>query len=198
VERGINNVGGKAAEYKKFLAVFFRDAVSRFAFFEEFRPGGGMSLFVTHAHALKSALATMGAAELSAAAAELEAAGKNADNGTIAKKLPPFTRGLKNLCAAIGAALKTDHGAAGNAAPHTENTGAASAVAVGVKNSLTALRSALESKDMESIDRFMNELENISVDGKTRESFEKISNHILMGEYHSAVNALNSLFQGDT
>jgi HPt (histidine-containing phosphotransfer) domain-containing protein len=189
-------VGGKAAEYKKFLAVFFRDAVSRAAFFEGFRPGGGMRLFVTHAHALKSALATMGAAELSAMAADLEAAGKNNDGGTIAKKLPPFIRGLKNLCAAI--ALKPGHAAAGNAAPYTEGAGEKNAVTAstaGVKNALTALKSALESKDMESIDHLMNELETISADGRTRESFEKISDHILTGEYNSAVNALNSFLQ---
>jgi CheY-like chemotaxis protein len=51
-ERGINNVGGKAAEYKKFLAVFLKDARSRLAFFEGFKSGGAAHLFVTQAHAL--------------------------------------------------------------------------------------------------------------------------------------------------
>jgi signal transduction histidine kinase/HPt (histidine-containing phosphotransfer) domain-containing protein/ActR/RegA family two-component response regulator len=199
VERGINNVGGKAGEYKKFLAVFLKDAKSRLAFFEEFRPGGGMHLFVTHTHALKSALATMGAPELSEAAADLEAAGKSADAGTIAQKLPPFTRNLKILCAAIGDTLRLAHAATMDAASRMGNAGNVKALnTAAVKDSLKALKSALESKDIESIDHFMDELEKVSVDAKTQENLEKIADHILMGEYNLAVNTVNSFFQGDT
>jgi CheY-like chemotaxis protein len=191
VQRGINNVGGKAAEYKKFLAVFFKDAKSRLAFFEGFTSGGEKRLLVTHAHALKSALATMGAAELSAAAERLEAAGKNAAAGIIAEKLPPFTRALKILCAAIDGAVKPAGAAPKNAASRAGNAHTGSAV----KQSLTALKAALELKDIESIDRFMDELESASFDAETQESVEKISDHVLMGEYSLAVTALDSIFQ---
>jgi CheY-like chemotaxis protein len=192
VERGINNVGGKAAEYKKFLAVFLKDATSRLAFFERFSSGGEMNLFVTHAHALKSALATMGAAELSATAADLEAAGKSVNAGTIAKKLPAFSGNLKTLCAAIAGLLKPASVAAKNAAAPAENAGNVKIVtSAALKESLTALRSALESKDIESIDRFMGELEHAVTGAETQETLEKISDHVLLGEYDLAVNALN-------
>jgi CheY-like chemotaxis protein len=198
VRRGINNVGGKAGEYKKFLAVFLKDAASRLTFFEGFRPGGGETpLFVTHVHALKSALATMGSGDLSSAAAELEEAGKNLDPGTIAKKLPSFTGNLKTLCTAINGVLKPANATAGNTPASAENTGNVHPLdTAAVKNSLTALKSALESRDIESIDRFMDDLEKVSAGAKVQESFEKISDHVLLGEYDRAVNVVNSLFQG--
>jgi CheY-like chemotaxis protein len=193
-ERGINNVGGKAAEYKKFLSVFLKDARSRLTFFEGWRPGAEAHLFVTHVHALKSALATMGAGDLSAAAAELEEAGKRADTGIIAKKLPAFTGNLKTLCTAIAGTLA--NAAAKNVAPHTGgNVDVVNTAAL--KKTLTAIKSALESKDIESIDRFMDELEELSSGEQRRESFEKISDHVLSGDYDLAVNALNAFFPGD-
>jgi HPt (histidine-containing phosphotransfer) domain-containing protein len=149
---------------------------------------------VTHVHALKSALATMGAGDLSAAAAELEEAGKRADTGTIAKKLPAFTGNLKTLCTAIAGALA--NAAAKNVAPHTGgNVDVVNTAAL--KKTLTALKSALESKDIESIDRFMDELEELSSGEQRRESFEKISDHVLSGDYDLAVNALNAFFPRD-
>jgi CheY-like chemotaxis protein len=202
VERGINNVGGKAVEYKKFLAVFLKDAKSRFAFLAGFRPGEAR-LFVTHVHALKSALATMGADDLSAAAAELEDAGKRADAGTIAKKLPAFAGNLKTLCVAIAGMLKPANVAAKNAAVPSGNATASAENAGNVrdtnsaafKKSLTALKSALESRDIEAIDRFIGELESTVTGAKTQETLEKISDHVLLGEYDLAVNALTLLFR---
>jgi hypothetical protein len=139
----------------------------------------------------------MGAGGLSAAAAELEEAGKHADAGTLAKKLPAFTGNLKTLCAAIAGALTS--AAAKNAAPHAGgNVNAVNTAAL--KKSLPALKSALESKDIESIDRFMDELEKLSSGEQARERFEKISDHVLSGEYDLAVNALNAFnvfVQGD-
>jgi hypothetical protein len=149
----------------------------------------------------------MGSDGLSAAAAELEEAGKRADTGTITQKLPVFAGNLKTLCAAINAVLKPANAAAANVAPHagnagssvshTDGAGKANAVnGAALKNALTALKSALESKDIESIDRLMEELEKMPADAKTQEGFEKIADHILLGEYDLAVNALGSFFQG--
>jgi signal transduction histidine kinase/CheY-like chemotaxis protein len=197
VERGINNVGGKVTEYKKFLAVFLRDARSRLAFFEGFTPGGsGTPLFVTHAHALKSALATMGAGGLSAAAAELEEAGKNADAGAIAKNLPSFTGGLKVLCVAIAGVSSSAAAKDPEPGRQKERGLVHAASSAALKKSLTALRSALESKDIEAIDRSMDEFEKLSTGAQARESFEKISDHILLGEYDLAAGALNSFLRG--
>jgi hypothetical protein len=137
----------------------------------------------------------MGADDLSATAAELEEAGKCADAGTIAKKLPVFIRNLKTLYTAIAGMLTNT--AAKNVAPHAGgNTDAV--FPAELKKSLAALKSALESKDIESIDRVMDELEKLSSGEQAREGLEKISDHILSGEYDLAVNALNTFFQGDT
>jgi hypothetical protein len=44
----------------------------------------------------------------------------------------------------------------------------------------------------------MDELEKLSSGEQAREGFEKISDHVLSGDYDLAVNALNAFFQGDT
>jgi CheY-like chemotaxis protein len=106
--RGLRNVGGKPSTYKKFLSVFVKDATERLPFFAAPPAGEAQTkLFITHVHALKSALASMGAAALSKEAADLETAGKNGETAVLSDKLPLFASHLKSLCAEIVAALKT-------------------------------------------------------------------------------------------
>jgi HPt (histidine-containing phosphotransfer) domain-containing protein len=62
-------------------------------------------VFVTQAHAIKSAAGTIGAAEVSVEAAGLEAAGQAGDAAAIQKLLPGFTEKLAALAVGIGAAL---------------------------------------------------------------------------------------------
>jgi hypothetical protein len=61
---------------------------------------------------------------------------------------------------------------------------------------LTALRSALASKDIEAIDRSTDGLEKLPLGAKERESLEKIADHILLGEYDFAAAAVDSFLRG--
>jgi uncharacterized protein HemY len=62
--------------------------------------------------------------------------------------------------------------------------------------SFSALRAALEAKNMKEIDRLLAELEQEAADGKTRERIAALSDKILMGEYKGALDELDRLSGG--
>jgi signal transduction histidine kinase/CheY-like chemotaxis protein/HPt (histidine-containing phosphotransfer) domain-containing protein len=114
VNRGINMTGGVEAGYRKVLAQFCRDVLDRLGGLKAFSPetadgpdaDRNLAAFVIHVHALKSAAGTIGAAEVSAAAAALEAAGKAGDLVAIGEDLPGFCENLTKLIEGIGKALE--------------------------------------------------------------------------------------------
>jgi signal transduction histidine kinase/CheY-like chemotaxis protein len=86
----------------KLLQVFRRDAEKAIATLRETAPrkdetGGNLKLFTTTAHAMKSALAYVGEAEKSQAAAALEQAGLNGDRDFIAAHTESFIQTIESL-----------------------------------------------------------------------------------------------------
>jgi signal transduction histidine kinase/DNA-binding NarL/FixJ family response regulator len=84
----------------KLLEVFRRDAEKAIVTLRQTAPHGGagdIKLFTTTAHAMKSALANIGEAGKSQAAAELEKAGLNGDADFIAANTEPFVKTLESL-----------------------------------------------------------------------------------------------------
>jgi len=79
IQKGIAMTGGTVAAYTQVLSMFSKDAEYRMPFLQALPKADSVSAFVTQVHALKSASASIGAAELSAQAAALEAAGKAGD-----------------------------------------------------------------------------------------------------------------------
>ncbi|MDR1510884.1 MAG: response regulator, partial [Synergistaceae bacterium] len=126
--RGMAMTGGTREGYLKVLRLYVKDAAERLVFLREFEekmrglpPHGSplsgsppddssLSLFVTQAHALKSASASIGAAEISRDAAALETAGKNRDMETIASELGAFCDGLASLAERVGEAVREKDG----------------------------------------------------------------------------------------
>ncbi|GHU39522.1 hypothetical protein FACS1894190_04580 [Spirochaetia bacterium] len=94
VEKGVAMSGGTVKVYKKVLAIFQKDVEDRLALLQNPPDEKDLPLFVTHVHALKSASASIGAAEISDAAARLEAAGKAGDLALIGELLPDFVKQL--------------------------------------------------------------------------------------------------------
>jgi signal transduction histidine kinase/ActR/RegA family two-component response regulator/HPt (histidine-containing phosphotransfer) domain-containing protein len=212
--KGIAMTGGTEAGYRKVLARFYRDVQERLPVFATHPAGteGGdndqfpegkfseekpdqkaaeqLSVFTAQAHAIKSAAGTIGAAEVSAEAAALEAAGKAGDMKTIGKTLPFFHEHLTQLIEAIGKALEEKNrpwkvesegknlSQASPSAPHT---------------SLPTLKKALETKNMKEIDKLLEEIEQLSLDAETREQINVISDKVLMGEYEGAIESVNIL-----
>ncbi|MDR1100655.1 MAG: response regulator [Treponema sp.] len=191
VKRGINMTGGTEAGYRKVLAQFYKDAADRLSVFTAFsgETGDGperaekTTNLTIQVHALKSAAGTIGAAEVSAEAAALEAAGKAGDIKTISETLPGFCKDLTELIREIGKAL--EKGKEKKEAP----PGGGRRMA----DTLSALRAMLETKNMKETDRLLAELE-AAADAETAEQITNISDKVLMGEYQKAIDLINILF----
>jgi len=101
IAHGITATGGSIEGYKAVLTVLCKDANTRMEFFNEYvegrYPQEMLHNFVIHVHALKSALAAIGAREMSAKALALEIAGKYSDEELIIEKLPIFMGNLSDL-----------------------------------------------------------------------------------------------------
>jgi signal transduction histidine kinase/FixJ family two-component response regulator/HPt (histidine-containing phosphotransfer) domain-containing protein len=194
VKRGINMTGGTEAGYRKVLAQFCGDAAERLDWFRNFPPEGGgedgLAVFTAHAHALKSAAGTIGAAEVSEAAAALETAGKAGDRTAIGEGLPRFCERLAGLVEGAGKALKTGTRQKREGKGEKERKGQTASF---FSSRLPPLRAALDAKNMREIDKLLGEIEKLPLDEKDMDSINAVSDKVLMGEYQGAIETINIL-----
>ncbi|MDR2613002.1 MAG: transporter substrate-binding domain-containing protein [Deltaproteobacteria bacterium] len=97
---GMARAGGRPG-YLRLLAAFLGDAEGALPHLGGPPDAGSLEGLTIQAHALKGALANIGAGPLSAWAAALEAAGREGDLGLLSDALPPFRRRLAALAARI-------------------------------------------------------------------------------------------------
>jgi CheY-like chemotaxis protein len=173
-------VGGKIKDYISVLTLFCEDAKEKFKALE--RPpeeGGDLKPFTMQVHALKSVLATIGAAEASKKAAALEEAARGADFETIRRALPDFRENLSDLAAKVTEAL-----------PKREENSAAKALSQDI---LTELSLAFESKDGIKADRIIDSLDLGEYDERTVTALNEMENAVLLFDFEKAEAALDSL-----
>jgi response regulator RpfG family c-di-GMP phosphodiesterase/signal transduction histidine kinase len=103
--KGITMTGGKEGFYRRVLELYIKDALERLPRLQTVPEKDALKTFITQVHSLKSASASIGAAELSAEAAALEAAGKSENLAYIKDNLSGFTKHLTELVENIRAAL---------------------------------------------------------------------------------------------
>jgi CheY-like chemotaxis protein len=183
IKRGIAMTGGTLGGYKRVLSMFRKDAEERLAFLRNPPAESELAAFVTQVHALKSVLASIGAADISAAAARLEAAGKAGELSFIRDALPVFVGHLAKLTEAIQAALVKDTDA--DARKAAEPVNGADCYPL-----LRELAGALEAENTRAIDRLLEELNRKPLDTHTRKSLEQISDHVLMAEFGAALKII--------
>ena len=182
-QKGIGMTGGKIEFYRKVLALFSKDAAERLVLLQTVPETDTLTAFVTQVHALKSASASIGAAGVSARAAELEGAGKAGDIALIRKQLPAFAGQLAELVKNINIALETNTGTAGSEIP----------VADAIVPHLRELSVALKSQKANDIDRILEELNQKSLNVDFSAALEQISDNVLMAEFDSAIHAVEEL-----
>ncbi|WP_100217026.1 ATP-binding protein [Treponema primitia] len=179
--KGIAMTGGTEAAYRKVLSAFYQDVLDRLPLFAVIPDLSSLSLFTTNVHALKSAAATIGAATVSAEAAELEAAGKSEDLARIIMGLSGFYRDLQNLADGIGRVLNDDT---------LQNRDDPVGTVAEYLPRFTELKTALEQENIGTVHRLLAELEAAPLDGKTRETLAAVSNAVLMSEFQEAIEKL--------
>jgi CheY-like chemotaxis protein len=185
VKKGLTMTGGTEEGYRKVLGSFCRDVRERLSSLESAPEKEGLSGFTVGVHALKSALATIGAEEISRRAAALEDAGVKGDMDTIRNDLPAFREDLAALAAAIRSALGED----GGSLEKTQLPSGDSDLA----GLFTQLREALVKGDIAAVDGLIADLENRSLAGGLKDTLNAISDDVLMADYKAAMDRIDRL-----
>ena len=181
--KGIAMTGGTLEAYKHVLKIFCKDVEDRLPLLHTIPVAENLNEFATQFHALKSASASLGAAEISEQAAKLEAASKDADMTFIYEHLLVFVHDIIELVYNIKEALKYSE---------PENNSDSSSL---IANSplFEELAEALKKKNSADIDRIIAALGKEPLDSKTKTALEKISDEVLMTEFDNALKIINSL-----
>jgi len=106
VQKGVAMLRGSLKVYKDILIMFCKDMDDRLPLLQKLSETD-LPSFTINVHALKSTCASIGAADVSALAAKLEAASKAADLAFIREHLTAFLQQLTELVKNIRAALTT-------------------------------------------------------------------------------------------
>jgi len=184
MKKGISMSGGTLKGYMQTLAVFHKDGFQKMYEIKNSLDAGNYPLYTTYVHALKSALANIGASELSASAKALESAGKEKDIAFINSNNAQFLTNLKILLNNLGNTLSLNDGY--EASVNFEL----------LKNELSRLKDALESLDSAAIDNMVNNLQEFSrVDG-VGPGIENILQNVLIGGYDEAISKIDTLLKG--
>jgi signal transduction histidine kinase/CheY-like chemotaxis protein len=186
VQHGIAMTGGTLEGYRQVLSIFSEDAECRLPMLQKAPEAEALAVFTTQVHALKSASASIGAAEISVQAAALEAAGKAGDLELIWKKLPAFAECLAELVKNIRVTLMD----AGSQDAPPDSPGLSPVIPARL---LRELEVALNAQDLSSIDRILAELDKEPLDPKAKKIMEQISDDVLMAEFEKAAAALENL-----
>jgi signal transduction histidine kinase/CheY-like chemotaxis protein len=188
--KGITMTGGTVASYKQVLSLFRKDAQDRLPLLQTMPETDTLSAFVTNVHALKSASASLGAEEISAQAAELEAAGKSEDMAFIRENLPVFARQLAELIKNTSAAMVPSEEEADILANTNHRADISASIPI-----LRGLAEALKSQNAAEIDRILEELSQKPLDKKIRAALQKISDDVLMTEFDSALKKIEEILR---
>jgi len=183
VQKGIVMTGGTVTAYRQVLSLFCKDAEDRLPLLQKAPSADALSAFITQVHALKSASASLGAGDVSAQAAALEAAGKTADMAFIREHLSGFAQQLAELARNIEKALE-------HKKPENPSD---SSVLTAHSPLFHELAEALKKQNTMDIDRIIAALGEIKLDTKSKEALEKISNDVLMAEFDNALKIIDGL-----
>jgi signal transduction histidine kinase/CheY-like chemotaxis protein len=186
IAAGLSQVGGSEERYRSLLDVFRQDAEQRLALLDAPVLSGDLKAFTTDVHALKSALANIGANALSKSAALLESAGHRGDGAFIRQNLEQFRIGLGNLNSWIDKAL-----AEARSCNTTENENQGVAGSEQEVLALARLKAALETGDLDGMDIALSTLQSLPLAAGRREAVSKLIGLVLVSEFEKALDVLN-------
>ena len=180
VAQGVSMIGGSEEMYLTMLGTFCKEADERLDILQRVPSEDEIVLFVTTVHALKSALANVGVPELSAAAADLENAGKNSDMDFIAENLASFREKIVVIIGNVRGAL-----------PAPEEP--ADSISVLDDDMLANLKTAVEAEDSVAADDILDVLMKQPYDAKIKEMLTAVSDAVLMYDFDEAVKIIDDL-----
>jgi CheY-like chemotaxis protein len=194
--KGIAMTGGTSTAYKQVLSLFRKDARDRLPLLQNVPDENVLPAFITQVHALKSASASLGAAEISSQAAELEVAGKAKDMAFIQKNLDYFTGHLAELINHISDVLEADTVTAGVPVDKDREAGSFANITAYIPL-LHELAIALMERKADDIDHVLENIMRKTLDQKSKEILNQISDEVLMAEYDKAWETVHLLLKGE-
>jgi CheY-like chemotaxis protein len=187
VEKGLAISGGKGAHYIRTITMFYEDGFEKIKEIRNCFETGDMQLYATHVHGLKSASASIGAAEVSEMAKALEAAYRennrvyiDGHNTKFLMELEALLHNIGNLLSEVEAKTKKEGGNVDTEALEAE---------------LSKLKKALENFDSETIDSATNALVEYEQTEHFGERVKGILQNVLIGEYDDALNLIDALLE---
>jgi HPt (histidine-containing phosphotransfer) domain-containing protein len=175
--------GGKTEVFLAVLSLFHKDAQEKLSLFQTMPDTDTLTSFIVQAHAIKGGCAYIGAKEVSAKAAELEAAAKAKDFALLENKLDEFATELKELLININNGIQKYN----ESLPQELSENVLSAIGPILQELKAVLISKSSSSDIFVV---LDKLNNLSLDSKTKEFLEKISYQVLMNEFDEAVKII--------
>jgi CheY-like chemotaxis protein len=183
IQKGISMTGGTVPLYLQVVRLFRCDAEERLPFLQSAPEEADLPKFITQVHALKSASASIGAAGISAMAAELEAAADAGDVGFVKECLPSFAESLAALVAGVRAWEGAEEHGPSSAAPDPAEA----------ERLLHELAAALEAERAGDIDAALEGLMRQALGAEAREVLKKISDSALVADFAAAAETVRSL-----
>jgi CheY-like chemotaxis protein len=186
--RGIAMTGGKTSTYMEVLALFCKDAAGRLEILDEALDAQEsqdvpdetkQARLVSQFHALKSALASIGAAELSKEAAFLEDAGERGDPALTGERIEHFRAALAGRIERIRAAL-----------PHERSENHREDPPPLDRALLLRLKQALEIEDIGAADRILGELTGRQADKTAGNMISDVADRVLMYDFVDAAQII--------
>jgi len=186
VKRGILQSGGTVPLFLRTLATFSEDAHERIKQIRECLATGNIFLYTTYVHALKSALANIGATKLSEMAKMLEMIGKRKDLNFITVNTDHFIASLGALLSRIdGALLSQSKNSEGHTAADDQR----------FKSELVKLKTALGTMDGNAINLAVEALQNMTLSDDEITAVRYILKNIMLVEYDEAIEQIEALLQ---
>ena len=174
----LSRSGGSVKNYMQALNVFYKDANSKMDEIKNCLRSGNYSLYTTFIHALKSALANVGAQKLSDMASNLEDASRQLDFAFVNSQNEEFLLQLQVLLIKTGEVLTEYKSKCEIKGMDLEE----------LKARLLRLKAALDDFNSAEIDKSVNDLQDIA---QTNDFVESILLNVFIGEYDAAVSAID-------
>jgi len=179
VAKGMSMSGGDLQTYLEILSVFCEDIVQKTEEIKSCLAAGDLKLYTIHVHALKVALANIGAMGLSKHAQALENAGHNEDMVYILGSSNEFIQGLEKLLTNIPVFLQT----------RATKPPAESAMSnEDINKYLTILKTALQNFDLVTIDETSAALRSTAT-----ADVDAILKKMLIGDYDRAIDEIDKI-----
>jgi len=183
--KGIRLSGGALENYLEILEIFHEDGLNQREEIKKHMETGDLSKISSGAHAIKGALSSIGADELSELAKALEKAGGSADKDFIDSNSGAFLMRLDKLLNDVEAAFSSCKGKQDDDTKIDEQ----------LKNVLAMLKRALDDMDGYEINKNTESMFAFSCSEEVKSTLRTISKSILMAEYDEATDLIESLLK---